>query len=283
MSRAVSIHVGVNQPRGRYGDRPLRHSESTAWSMAGLASRAGYESMLVLRGQAATRQAVHAALSGAAGTLEGGDTLLVTFSGHGSLEPDRDMDERLGFDQSWCLHDGILLDDKLAGYWRLFEPGVRIVLVSESCYGGGMGRGDECGPGATMDDAPPRIHVVRAPVGVRYRSAPGDDDLTRSCIAEAPRNSDEIRASVLLLSASSERQAAQDGLFTCCLLRVWEDGAFQGSYCDLYRRVSELVRRENSCQDPQIQMLGAADPAFAVATAFHREPQREPGRRVRYR
>lgn len=278
MSRAASIHIGVNQPRGRCGDRPLRHSESTAWSMAGLASRAGYDSMLVLRGQAATRQAVHQALSGAAGTLEGGDTLLVTFSGHGSLEPDRDSDERLGFDQSWCLHDGILLDDKLAGYWRLFEPGVRIVLVSESCYGGGMGRGDECGSGAAAADAPPRITP-----GIRYRSTgPGDDDLTRSCIAEAPRNSHEIRASVLLLSASSERQAAQDGLFTRCLLQVWEDGAFPGSYCDLYRRVGELVRRENRCQDPQIQMLGAPDPAFAVAKAFRR-PECEAGRRVRYR
>ncbi|HEX2202606.1 MAG TPA: hypothetical protein VHG91_04895, partial [Longimicrobium sp.] len=131
MPRAVSIHIGVNAPRGRMTGHPLRYSEGLAWRMAGLAERAGYESLRVLRGAAATRGAVHEALTAAAGSMTAGDVLLVTFAGHGCLEADHDGDDGHGWDETWCLHDGEIVDDQLAGYWRLFEPGVRIVVVAD--------------------------------------------------------------------------------------------------------------------------------------------------------
>jgi hypothetical protein len=77
-----------------------------------------------------------------------------------------------------------------------------------------------------------------------------------------------IRASLLLISASSEDQAARDGLFTRYLLDVWNDGTFRGSYCDLYRRVRKHVMDEACGQEPQILMLGAPDLAFPMERAF---------------
>ena len=130
MPRAVSIHIGVDRPHG--GHVPLKSSENNAWRMACLANQAGYESLLVLRGQAATKQAVHDVLTKVSGVLTSGTTLFLSFSGHGCEVPDdhRAPDERSRKDQAWCLADGHLVDDKLAGYWRLFEPGVRILVVS---------------------------------------------------------------------------------------------------------------------------------------------------------
>lgn len=271
MSRAVSIHIGVNQPRGRHVGRPLQYAEGSAWRMAELASQAGFGSILVLRGREATARALHEALAGAAQALSGGDLLLLSFSGHGSRVRDRNRDEGFGWDETWCLADEEVLDDKLAGYWRLFDAGVRIVVVSESCYGGGVGRDD--------DDVPPASPPVhRPPVmrdggrggwgGARGFRADPEVEAAAPCIAVPPADDLGIAASLLLISASGEDQAARDGLFTRYLLDVWNDGTFRGSYCDLYRRVRKHVLAEACGQEPQILMLGAPDLAFPMERAF---------------
>jgi hypothetical protein len=88
------------------------------------------------------------------------------------------------------------------------------------------------------------------------------------CIASPPADDLGIQASLLLISASSEDQAARDGLFTRYLLDAWDDGRFPGSYCDLYRRVRKHVMDESCSQEPQILMLGAPDLAFPLERAF---------------
>jgi hypothetical protein len=273
MCRAASIHIGVNQPRAGSPGHPLQHSEETAWKMAGLARQAGYRSVLVLQGDEATRDAVHDTLTGAVRTLGSGDTLFVSFSGHGTQQPDDrlvEQDERDNLDEGWCLYDSVLLDDTLAGYWRLFKAGVRIVLVTESCYGGGMGRlGDEpvqfgSGLAGVWPAAPP------PPV---YRGGPAEEetapDPAAPCITRAPCNPDGIRASVLLLSACREDQRAQDGMFSRHLFGLWNDGAFPGSFCELYRQLHKCVMGKQCAQEPRIQLLGAADPRFSLERAFH--------------
>jgi uncharacterized caspase-like protein len=244
MARAVSINLGVNRPAGRHGGRPLQYSEPLAWRMAGLAEQAGFDSLLVLRGEAATRAALHDALTGAAKALDAGDVLLVTFSGHGTQSPDTDGDERNGWDEGWCLADGVMVDDRLAGYWQLFEAGVRIVVVADSCHSGGCARDDERPPCAARSYTPPVVPCT-------------------------PAEARGIRASLLLLSSSGEDQPTREGLFGRHLLDVWDDGAFRGSYCDLYGRVRERVMMEHPGQHPQILLLGAGSPDDALETAFH--------------
>lgn len=275
MSRAMSIHIGVNRPCHRQaGGRPLQYSEINAWRMAELASQAGYDSLQVLRGEAATRSAVQQALAGAAGVLSEGDTLLVTFSGHGVPLPDDDGDERDGLDESWCLADSTVRDDEIAGQWRQFARGVRIVAVSESCYSGGVGRDD--------DDYPYLRMPARRAGGQRFRgtrSAGGDGlEAGNPCIVQAPCDDDGIAASILLLSAAGERQSARDGVFSQYLLDEWNEGTFRGSYCDLYRRLLRRVTSDFPAQQPQIEMLGAPDPEFSMMPAFHREGTTRGGR-----
>jgi hypothetical protein len=307
MTQAISIHVGVNRPQGRH-EANLVHSEASAWRMAQVAKQAGFQSMLVLRGAWATRAAVAGALQRAAEALEPEGNLLVTFSGHGCEQADMDMGalrERSGMDEGWCLHDGTLLDDELLTCWRRFKPGVRIVVVSESCHSGDVGRDEEdldfCrAAGATL---PPRgegtvyrdgtvvyadgttIHrdgTVERPDGTTHR--PGgasslNGDTYRGgaggygalCVAK-PVSNDGIAASLLLLAACQARQKAGDGLFSCHLLSVWDGGAFEGSYCELHHRIRERVMGDRNNQEPNIMLLGSADPAFAMEKAFHVRP-----------
>lgn len=270
MSHAVSIHIGVNEPRTGFTldmRARLTDSETAAWRMAELASQAGYGSMLVLRGQTATQAAVSAALWNVAQVLVEGDTLLVTFSGHGGRVPDRNSEDADGSDESWSLHDGELLDDTLCGYWQLFKAGVRIIVVSESCYSGGMMRqGDE-----------EEHRLALPPPGRRLR---GEPYWQQDVVAEAlgptatvkpSRNPGGVRATVLLLTATSETRPAQAGLFTDCLLEVWAGGAHSGSYRELFDAVKKRVMRINVDQEPQIMMLGAFDPEFPKAPAFRPE------------
>jgi hypothetical protein len=275
--RAVSIHIGVNEPQDCLGLPPLKCSEASAFRMAELADQAGFDQLLVLRGSEATHQAVDDALAGASRTLRGGDTLFVSFSGHGTLVRDRDGDERDGWDEAWCLHDGTLLDDKLAGFWRLFEAGVRIVVVAESCFGGGTMRdGDAL---CAHPPAPAPARVMRS--GPVFRGGAEPEQGAAPCIADPPRNADGIQASILLLAACAENLKAGDGLYTQKLLEVWSGGDFAGSYCKLHAEVSRRVTRARVCQVPQILMLGAPDLAFPLETAFHRRGRtvRSPPRR----
>ncbi|HEU0302244.1 MAG TPA: hypothetical protein VFR37_22495, partial [Longimicrobium sp.] len=143
MSRAMSIHIGVNHPREPSNAPLITRSEESAGGMAQLALQAGYDSVLALRGKAATVAAVREALARARDGLVRGDTLFVSFSGHGGKVFDRNQDDARdgdAHDETWCLSDAMLLDDDLCEYWRGFQHGVRIVVVSESCYSAGMRR-----------------------------------------------------------------------------------------------------------------------------------------------
>jgi hypothetical protein len=268
MPRALSIHIGVNDPQERGTSRPLKHSEASAWRMAALAEQAGYDALQLLRGREATRQAVDDALAGAARTLVKGDTLFVSFSGHGTQLRDLDGDD-YGWDETWCLYDGVLLDDKLAGFWRLFESGVRIVVVSESCFGAGMLRNDEYAAYARARAPGRRRRTKRSAPAAGGGAEAGEGRV--SCIGEPPNDAYGIRAGVLLLSAATEDEPGRDGMYMEALLEVWDGGAFRGSYCELH---AQLCARLMSVQKPQILMGGAPDPGFPLETAFHRTPAR---------
>lgn len=271
MTNAVSIHIGVDTPRCMPG-RPLRQSETLTWQMACLAQQAGYRSVQMLRGSAATRRSVHRALTSAAGTLDTGDTLLVTFTGHGRAVRDADGDD-YGSDETWCLYDGEVADDQLVGYWRLFQPGVRIVVVADGCHVGGSDRGED-EPGAARDrDAVPQS----AGAGDAASGGPSNGASAgvaapdaRPCIDAPPSTTDGIRASVLFLASARENQEAQEGLFTRHLLDLWNEGAFPGSFCELHQEVRDrVVAERGSRQVPQIQMLGSFDRDLLGERAFH--------------
>ena len=266
MLRGISIHIGVNETAT--GHVVLEESEAHAWQMAELASQAGFQAIHVLRGAEATCVAVQCQIAAATRGLLPGDVLLVSYSGHGSQTPDLNGDEGKsdGQDETWCLFDGNLVDDRLAECWRLAPTGARIVVVAESCYGGGTPRWGEVDLfGET--DTPPTWGDEYGDTEIVYR---GVQAFTPSpaCITTPPADANGISASVLVLAGAGENQQGQEGLYIPRLLEIWNGGSFRGSYCDLHRQVTSCVRAEAYQHEPAILMLGFPDLEFPEQPAF---------------
>jgi metacaspase-1 len=199
-----SLHLGVNQvDPGHYGAvSPLRRCEQDAADLAAWATAHGYTPM-VLQGAAATAAALFAALDDAAKACRSGDTLLVTFSGHGSRVPDLSGDEAAdAMDDTWCLFDRQVLDDELLAHWHRFAPGVRIVMVADSCHSGTMHRGER----------DPRVEGWR---GLRNRERDSLVDrqaaFYRAIAQSCPPVAGPLGAHLLLLAACQEDERAAEG------------------------------------------------------------------------
>ena len=80
--------------------------------MARIAGERDFESTTILT-RDATASKVTSAISDAAGKLEEGDILFLTYSGHGGQVPDTNGDEQDQRDETWVLYDRQLVDDEI--------------------------------------------------------------------------------------------------------------------------------------------------------------------------
>ena len=138
VSKGYALAIGLNQvdPAHYAGwNGQLYGCEPDANDMAAIASSQGFTAEKLLTADA-KRQDVLDRLSRLAETLKSGDVLVVSYSGHGGQVPDLNGDEDDGLDETWCLYDGELLDDELYGAWMKFQPGVHILVFSDSCHSG---------------------------------------------------------------------------------------------------------------------------------------------------
>lgn len=141
-ARGRSVHIGLNVvDNDAYGVAvpPLRGCENDARAMQALAEAQGFSTTL-LRNEQGTAENVIGAIRDAAEDLTTGDFFLLTYAGHGSQVPDIAGDEADGMDETWVLYDRQLIDDELYALWGEFPPGVRILVVSDSCHSGTVAR-----------------------------------------------------------------------------------------------------------------------------------------------
>lgn len=279
MPQAISLHLGLNAVdaqvyRGWSG--PLRGCENDARAMQEIAAARGFTSQLLL-GPDATRPNLLAAMARAAAELAADDLLLLTYSGHGASLSDRNGDEPDGRDEAWCLHDGLLIDDEIHHRLCMFAAGVRVLVVSDSCFSGSVTRDDQ----TTTTTA-----RVRRPAAVRNgsaaipdRRAPGariravlranPDEYAARKAAVATTQALEPAAGIILLAACEDLQTAHDGerhgLFTEALLATWNEGAFASGH-DAF--LTAIKTRVGAAQTPTLFSVGAVEPAFLAARPF---------------
>lgn len=168
-----SLHVGID----RYLVRPLQGCVNDARLIERTVKPIAASTTLLLDREA-TGAGFRAAWEGLVARSRQGDTLLLTFSGHGSRERERipgsekdGMDDVLvmaGFDGRQV--NDVLLDDELGVLFaRAGEQGRRVVFVADCCHAGTMTR--------SID---PRVRSGR-----RTRSAYGAYDMN-ALLAAAP-------------------------------------------------------------------------------------------------
>jgi len=276
MARGISINVGLNEvdPAGYFGwNVKLRGCENDARAMSRIAERQGYAPTLILT-QEATSARVFRELALAARSLADGDTLLLTFSGHGSQIDDVTGDEPDLKDEVWLLFDRFILDDEMYNALAQFRVGVRILVVLDSCHSGtavhflkllaeAPSLSERLGLRAELGDhlMPPEI---AAEVFDRHRTL-FEGLQWANMRGEGFRPS----ASVILLAASQDNQTAKDGepnsRFTEKLLEVWDGGEFRGDHASFFQRIVSLMP---PIQTPQMTLLGPADRAFLKQRPF---------------
>lgn len=273
MPKGIALCVGLNLvDGGKYEGwtGPLEACEADARDMASLARKQGFQVTSLLT-RKATRAAVTSAVTRAARALKSGDIFLLTYSGHGGQVPDHNGDEPDLKDETWCLYDGELIDDELSVLWAGFAPGVRVLVFSDSCHSGTVTRAAYdrlAGAGALHDDASAghnkRAHVFRAmPDEVALRTYRAHQKFYDALMKKLPKRSPPVRCAVRLISGCQDNQLSEDGTFngrfTGTLLRVWNNGAFNGDYAAFHKAI---VRRMPPTQTPNHFQLGVANPDF---------------------
>jgi hypothetical protein len=276
MATGMALHIGLNRVDpahyrdgdGGPWDGALDGCEFDAADMHELAKAEGLDGPVLLSAEA-TSVAVVDAIRAAAERLAPGDFFFLSYSGHGGQLTDYDGDEPIDHaDETWLLYDRELVDDELFALWKEFEPGVRILVLSDSCHSGSMTRGER--------DA---YDPIRAEAGAKTREMPARAQAAtyrahrelydRIQAAHPEGDQAALGAHVLLISGCQDDQLSLDGtgngLFTGTLLRVWDRGAFEGDYAGLHQAI---VDRMPATQQPNINQLLPRSAAFEQQRPF---------------
>lgn len=270
MANGLALAIGLNavDPQHYEGwSGPLTACESDANDMMAITRSQGFECTTLLT-QKATRERVIKAISGAAQNLKAGDLFVLSYSGHGGQLPDLNGDETDQMDETWCLHDGELVDDELYTLWGKFEKGVRIFVLSDSCHSGSVTK--ELHYASTERAAQRRVFRAmpnEVALRVYQKNTSFYDPILKD--RNIAKSRDAVKASVLLISGCQDNQLSSDGLFnglfTGTMKSVWNGGTFKGSYRKFHNAIGRKMPPD---QTPRITIVGASDPKFAAATPF---------------
>lgn len=307
MSTGISIHIGLNGVdasayNGWAGT--LSGCVNDANSMKAIADSLGYSSTLLLDSDA-TSSTVIQQIGSAARQLVAGDILLLTYSGHGGIIDDATGGDPGddGKDETWVLYDRMVLDDELEQMWTQFSPGVRVVVLSDSCHSGtvtrdippdaipaaGAGKVKPAGiaPSSKKEMLYSKI-VQSGALDSHYKGAGSKPVVFRTIPTDVQaavyqKNKDVYStrqygalsknagtgATVLLISGCQDNQLSSDGdgngLFTGTLLQVWSNGSFMGTYHDFH---SQIVSQMPPTQTPNYFMTGPDNAAFESQNPF---------------
>lgn len=273
----ISLHIGINlvDPDHYQGwDGALSGCERDAHDMVALAESRGFGTSMLLTSEA-TAEMVSGAISAAAEALTAGDIFFLTYSGHGGQIPDANSDEDDHLDETWVLYDRELIDDELWALYATFQPGVRIVVLSDSCHSGTVTRAPRyretylphtAAIGAAGDVKPDQIKTKNLPHDIERKTYMAHREMYNGIQMSLPpggANKGEIGADILLISGCADNQLSGDtpenGVFTGNLKRVWQDGTFEGSYREFYAELSNLMP---ASQSPNYYRVGSVDEAF---------------------
>ncbi|CAA6807836.1 MAG: Metacaspase [uncultured Sulfurovum sp.] len=275
MAKGISIHIGLEyiDPEHYGSDGALRTCGKDCLDMKALAESQNYEESIVLLNEEGTREAVTTAITNAAETLAAGDILFISYSGHGTAIPDETGDEEDGKDETWCLFDGLLLDDELHALWTRFAEGVRIMVVSDSCHSGTV---TKVGPGQDPkemllskhfpDEEAERIYIEHKSMYLKIKQ-------------EASEFLDkEVKASVKLIAGCQDVESSyvlphdENSLLTKELNRIWDAGQFVGTTDEFFNQIKEsveVIAHENRIyQMPNHYTIGKTNEKFNTQKPF---------------
>lgn len=270
----ISYHYGLNgvDPHA-YGGwaGTLAACRNDARDMAGLVGRARFAAHVRLDREA-TRDGFRGEMAACAAALSAGDSLVVTFSGHGGQVADDAASRsphpsplpvgegapiaRSGVDETVCFFDGEIRDDELRWMLSVFRPGVKVAVFLDSCHSGGMDREE-----LTIDDLRLRVGAKAMPATIAARIARPVRHFVKEEIV--------VTAEVLLLAACRADETALDGThngaFTECVKAAWElnakaqraeDAKGKETWEGWFDQTARICRERHPRQHPEARFVG---------------------------
>lgn len=200
-----ALCIGINDYPGTSSDLSGCVNDAHDWKTE-LSSR-GFDVHMLLDAEA-TRSAMFSSIDALITSSVKGDTLCITYSGHGTWVPDYNGDEDDGRDEALCPHDlstnGPLLDDDLHTLFLKRPAGVRITLISDSCHSGSVTRGQE----DDIDPGMPRIRFLPPGTWLKQEQVP-----PQQLSAAMPRGGFTRAGSDLLLAGCRDSEYSWDTRF----------------------------------------------------------------------
>lgn len=216
----------------------------------------GYAVTRLIDGEA-TRAHVLDALQALVTNATDDDSLVFTFSGHGSWLPDDDKDEPDARDEMMCPHDVMqdqfLLDDDLYALFSAKPAGARLYVIADCCHSGSVVR-----------YTPAPVQSNHAPLKARflppYVFARGDRvverAIDRSVNTPAPT---KLRYPALLFSGCQDTEFSYDtafqgrpnGAFTRMAIDALQEGTITTPQ-SLYDAVRKRLPSPTLPQTPQL-------------------------------
>ena len=224
-----ALCVGINDYPGSNMD--LAGCVNDAKRLAGAPGARGYHVDAPSRRRGDPR-AHRRGLEAAIGQAAEGDSLVFTFSGHGSWLPDDDRDEPDARDEMMCPYDVMkeqyLLDDDLHEIFCTKAPGARLYVIADCCHSGSVVR-----YASAPARAGPRTDEGAVSSAVRVRARRTACSSARSIARSNTPAPTKLRYPALLFSGCQDTEFSYDtsfngrpnGAFTRTAIDALQDAA----------------------------------------------------------
>lgn len=207
----------------------------------------------------ATKVAIMSGLQAMLTGAKAGDVLVFTNSSHGTYEADTSGDESK-YDEAICPYDcadNLLMDDDLRSLFANLPRGVKLTVISDSCFSGTVTRAAvaEVIPGLkTPDDR--RVRFLNPALrGSAVLANPWKAD------PKSKSKYPESKMKEILLSGCSDKEYSYDawiegsyhGAMTYFALQAIRAAAYKITWQQLYARANYLVDDAGYPQHPQLE------------------------------
>lgn len=224
-------------------------NDAMAWSSL-LKDKYGFQVITLFDSQA-TINNVKNELVNLVNISQPGDILAFTYSGHGTYVADKSGDEIDGRDEALCLYDQFLIDDQIREILDALKDGVKMTIISDSCYSGSVTRAvlgeDNKSKKNRPRYMPPEneniVAMLRSPKKRIFKSASSEENMKE-----------------VLISGCSDKQTSMDAYFngkyfgamSYYATKVLNDNVGI-TYNDFYAKLKEYLPSAEYPQSPQLE------------------------------
>jgi hypothetical protein len=258
-----AICIGINNFGPGNEDLSLSGCVNDARDWAAAFTARDFDSVTLIEDASATRARILSSLHASITDLSPRDTLVITFSGHGTYVPDTSGDEPDQRDEAIVTYGlELIIDDDLEALFTERARGTRVIFLSDSCHSGTINRALPALAPETIPPAagqnrirfiPPQeliergvLQIPAVPANLTPRSTTPPRRLTSSAPSLSGCKDTEY-------SYDAWFEGRANGAFTYAALKALGTTPTPVTLASLYRATRQLLPSRDYPQSPQLQ------------------------------